>query len=243
MPNLRPLALVALLAALFLSPTSRAQADATLALTWDSCTGPVDRASSGPGPYSLYASVVGLNVPHKAYEVWLTIGDSQNLVPDAWRFDAAGCQGSTLATVDHLPPAAEAAACPALQGDLESLQIKAVDLWPDAFGLPTTMLRVVLASAYPVGIQNPDPTQRYFLARFTFDHTRSVDGRGAPGTSCGGFETPMVFRDFRGAYLTTDGVEVPFVGVGTATARFNSAGRAPTPAHPVTWGAIKNQYR
>jgi hypothetical protein len=243
MPTHRSLVVTALLAALSLIPAARAHAAATLALTWDSCTGPVDRVSSGPGPYSLYASVVGPNEPHKAYEVWVAIGDSQGLVPDAWRFDEAGCQGTARATVDHLPPAAEAAACPALQGDLQSLQIRAVDLWPAAFGLPTTLLRVVLASAYPAGVQNPDLNQRYFLARFAFDHTRSVDGPGIPGASCGGFETPMVLRDFRGAYLTTDGVEVPFVGVGTATARFNSANRVALPVHPVTWGAIKSQYR
>ena len=241
MLNHRLLIATALLAVLSHASAPRAHADATLALSWDSCTGPVDRVSSGPGTYSLYASVTGMTEAHKAYEVWLAIGDSQNLVPDAWRFDLAGCQWAALATVNHLPPLAEAAACPALQGNGPSLQIKLVDLWPPGYGLPPTMLRARLSNTYVTAIQNPDPTRRYFLARFVFDHSHSVAGPGTPGTSCGGFETPMFFRDVRGSYFTPGGVEVPFLGSGTVTTRF--IGNGSTPVHPVTWGAIKNQYR
>jgi len=217
----------------------------TVTLTWDGCTGPVNKVSSGPGSYSLYASVLGMDVGHKAYEVWIKFGDASDTVPDAWGFYPAGCQGSARAAVDYLPSAAIAASCPALHENLQSLQIIAVDQWPATFDVPTTLMRALVAVAYPAGVASPDPGQHYFMARFAFDHTSSVNGSGSPGTTCGGFETPVDFGIYRSNYVTLDGLEHSFTYGENPVATFNAqAGSgAPVAAHPSTWGAIKNQYR
>jgi hypothetical protein len=215
----------------------------TVTLTWDGCTGPVNKVSSGPGSYSLYASVIGMDEGHKAYEVWTKFGDASDTVPDAWRFDPAGCQGSAQAAVDYLPSAAIAASCPALHENLQSLQIITVDQWPETFDVPTTLMRALVAVAYPAGVANPDPAQRYFMARFAFDHANSVNGPGTPGTTCGGLETPIYFGIFRSKYVTLDGLENSFTYGENPVATFNAQTGAPVAAHPSTWGAIKNQYR
>lgn len=239
-----PLIVTALIASwALLAPAPFAGATPVLSLTWDSCTGPVDKTPSGPGTYSLFASVTGIDQPHKAYEVWLAFGDANDAVPDAWRFDAAGCQGSALFRLDAVPAREIAAACPALSGGAETLPSTSIGFWPPDFGVPTTLMRAFIINAYPSGITVVDPGQRYFLARFAFDHMYSVTGPGTPGESCGGFEASICFRDVRGAYLTMDGLAVSFIGEGTQTATFNGGGCGAVPAHPATWGRIKNQYR
>lgn len=226
-----------------LSIPSTGHAAPTVSLTWDDCAGPVNKASSGPGSYSLFASVIGMDEGHKAYEVWIKFGDSSDNVPDAWRFDPAGCQGNAGAAVDYLPSPAIAASCPALHENLQSLQIIAVDRWPETLGEPTTLMRALVAVAYPAGVASPDPNQRYFMARFAFDHASSVNGTGAAATTCGGFETPIDFGIHRSKYVTFDGMEHSFAYAANPVATFNSEKGAAVPAHPSTWGAIKNQYR
>jgi hypothetical protein len=218
------------------------QASGTVSLTWDDCSGPVNKTSAGPGTYSLYASVIGLDEGHKAYEVWIKFGDASDTVPDAWRFDLAGCQGNTQAAVEYLPSAAIAASCPALHGNLLSLQMSTIDQWPAPFGLPTTLMRANLAVAYPAGVDNPDPAQRYFMGRFVFNHANSGNGASSSGT-CGGLETPIYFGIYRTNYVTLNNMEAPFTHSENPVASFNGQLGAPVTAQPSTWGAIKNQYR
>ena len=226
-----------------------AAADGLVDFSWNACAPVVqDVSSNAPGPFSLYISVLGFDQPHQAYETTFIYGDADGLVPDAWRFDPAGCQGSSFITINHLAPAVVAKACPTFQGNLASVQVKDVAFVPpgdQGTGYLATNLRVSLFDAYPPGILSTNAGTRYFLERVVFDHTYSVYGAGTPGETCGEWQIPMTFKIIRANYLTLppEGLEIPF-GRNIAPGQplyvtFNTQ----TPARPTTWGAIKHQYR
>jgi hypothetical protein len=242
---------LAALAVLGFASTSQA-ADGVIDLSWNACAPVVqDITTTTPGQYSLYASVLGIDVAHQAYEVTLLYSNASSTVPDAWRFDPAGCQGSSFVTIDHLAPSVVAKTCPSFQGALQSVQVKDVAFVPPSdtgSGYLTTNMRISLYNAYPAGIPTTNPLTRYFLMRVLFDHTFSVVGPTTPGVNCGGFEESICFKLARANYLDLNGAEHPF---GRAVASgaplfvtFNGpAGCAGVPAQPKTWGQIKNQYR
>jgi hypothetical protein len=232
-----------------LAGTSQA-ANGVIDMSWNVCAPVVqDITTTTPGQYSLYLSVLGIDQAHQAYEVTYIYSNSSSTVPDAWRFDPAGCQGSSFVTIDHLAPAAVSKVCPTFQGALQSVQVKDVAFVPpsDSRYLQTNM-RVSLFNAYPAGIPTTNPATRYFLGRTLFDHTFSVVGPTDPGNTCGGFEQSICFKLIRGNYLDLAGTEIPFdrnVAVGAPLfVTFNGpAGCAGVPAQAKTWGQIKNQYR
>jgi len=207
--------------------------------------------SSTPGEFSLYVSVLGIDQPHQAYETTFIYGDGTSNVPDAWRFDPPGCQGSSFITINHLAPAEVAKSCPSFQGGLASVQVKDVAFVPPSDGYAGTNLRVSLFNAYPPGVMTVDRDTRYFLMRVLFYHNDSVAGATTPGVDCGGWETPMCFRIIRAIYLDLNGTELPFgrnVAPGAPLiVTFNGLNPpgncGGVPAHPTTWGAIKHQYR
>src|SRR6186713_2713466 len=82
---------LALLTSLAFAGVSQA-AIGTVDMTWDSCTGPVDKTTNVAAPYSLFITVVGQDEPHKGYDVRFVYGNASQEVPDAWRFDEAGCE-------------------------------------------------------------------------------------------------------------------------------------------------------
>jgi hypothetical protein len=227
-------------------------AGGTIDLSWNACA-PLQSSLLDPaaGPVSLYVSVSGHSIAHQAYQVWFvaSIGASNPTLPDAWRFDAAGCQGSSFVSIDHLAPATVARSCPSFQGNLPSLQIEAFQLAPPALGLPTTMGCGVLQNAYPAGnTVTTNPSARYFLARFLFDHSYSVAGATTPGVSCGGYDSPICISLVREkcSWLDLSGVEYrfrpgqAFVTVDHARARADCRGDG---VQPATWGGLKGQYR
>ena len=235
-----------LLSALFLGAmATTASAQGAVSLNWDSCTGPINKQIlPGSGVANLYASVLGHDQPHQAYQVWIRLGSgSAGPLRDAWRFDAAGCQGSSFLTINHLAPAAVVKVCPTFQGPLTSFQLKEYQ-WDALTGKATTYL----ADTYPAGNNTQIvPTVRYFLVNWAFDHTFSVDGATTPGADCGGLETPVCGHIFRASWLTPAGAEFPWaISQEYVTSRDpNNDSRCPgaTPAENKTWGSLKAQYK
>ena len=114
---------MAILSTLLVSGVSQA-ADGTVSMSWTSCTGPVDIAAS-PVITNLYITVTGMDVPHKAYDVRFLYGSATQQVPDAWRFDAAGCEGPTL-----IQQNLSSKSCPGFMQTASGLQIKKVQFSP-----------------------------------------------------------------------------------------------------------------
>ena len=106
---MRRLVVIPSLAALALALCGTSQAGnnpGTIAFTWDACDGPIHtkRPPSTPGIYRANISVLGTDILHKAYTLKFVYGDANQTVPDAWRFDEAGCQGSTFISIHDHPP-------------------------------------------------------------------------------------------------------------------------------------------
>ena len=240
-------------------------ANGVVEMTWGlTCTPIVTDITPTAGPTSVIVSELGNDQTHNAYQVRFLIAsaDGQDQVPDAWRFDAAGCQGTSFITINHLPPATASKTCPAFQGATASIQIKDYSFLQNNPNYPSTEVRGTLANTYPAGATSL-PGTRYFLAQFIFDHTFSVAGAGTPGTDCGGFERPMCIALLTGpaadrpsgegttSYLRlADGVEVPFDTPGgippwlsTHGAQTSCDQHGSVPAENATWGQIKSQYR
>lgn len=213
----------------------------TVDMTWDNCTGPVDKTTNVAAPYSLFITVIGHDEGQKGYDVRVLYGNASQLVPDAWRFDADGCQGSTLISQDI-----SSKACPPFHQDSgHPLQIRKVDFSPSFDPYPQTLMRVLLANVYdPVTSVNPGT--RYLLERIGFDLTYAVPGPTLPPGTCGGFEQPMCFKVSSASFLDLDNIEKAFNrSIQSLAVSFNGPGacEGAVPVQVKTWGSIKNQYR
>lgn len=232
-------------------------ANGVVDMTWGvTCTPIVQDITPTAGPTSMIISELGNDQTHNAYQTRFLISAANLTVPDAWRFDAAGCQGSAFITINHLPPSTAAKTCPAFQGASASIQIKDYSFVNPGTNYATTQMRCTMANTYPAGATSV-ATVRYFLTQVIFDHTFSVAGAGTPGTNCGGFETPMCIALFTGtpapgqrgeegttSYLRlADGVEVPFDPGNIWLSTGGFSGCPATPSQNKTWGQIKSQYR
>jgi hypothetical protein len=233
-----------LLSALLLGAmATTASAQGTVSLNWDTCIGPINKAIAPGTIADLQASVIGHSQPHQAYQVYVALGSGNaGALRDAWRFDAAGCQGSALITINHLSPGTLSKACPSFQGANASIQIKDY-----SFDALTGKARAVLANTYPAGVAVVNPATRYFLAQFKFDHTFSTAGPSDPGNTCGGLEVAVCAHLTRTSWLSPDGVETPWAW-GQEYVTANDAGNTSgcpgaTPAVPTTWGSVKAQYK
>lgn len=207
----------------------------TVEMSWDGCTGPIDKTTSVGAPYDLFISVIGQGDGHKAYDVRFLYGNASQTVPDAWRFDLNGCETSSQVQQDVVSKT-----CPAfMQAGLGNLQIKKIEFSPVTDGYPTTLMRVLLANAYQP-VSTSDPGTRYLLEHVRFDLSAAVAGAGSPPDSCGGFEQAMTFQMTYATYLDLNGIEIPFVRAYQGPkVTFN----AQVPARPTSWGSIKSQYR
>jgi hypothetical protein len=214
-------------------------------LSWDQCSPVVSARSdmAGIDSVGLIVSVQGNDQAHSAYQVHFQLGAMDDTVPDAWRFDTAGCQVNGSLLIYPSPMGALSKVCPAFQGTAETISFGDCELFPAGTGYPTTLIRGRLVNYYPSG-QTAQPAQRYFLAEFRFDHSHSVNGPGTPGNSCGGLEVPIVIRllfdqgNGQATSYLSGGMEFSFEP-GNTVVTANDA----VPATPATWGQIKSQYR
>jgi hypothetical protein len=215
----------------------------TVDMTWDGCTGPVDKTTNVAAPYSIFVTVIGHDEGHKGYDVRIIYGNASQQVPDAWRFDANGCEGSSLVTMDF-----NSKACPRFQQNSSGNvgPITKVEFSPPFDPYPVTLMRALFAWVYSPDVTAVNPGTRYLLVRIGFDLSQAVPGPGTPGITCGGFEEPMCFRLSNASFLDTNNVEKLFNRSNPMLAvSFNGAGVCPgaVPAKPATWGSIKGQYR
>ena len=214
----------------------------SVSLTWDTCVGPLNKSVAPLSVAQANISVLGQTSTHKAYDVRILMGSPGGL-QDAWRFDAAGCQGSAFLELQHLPPATISKACPAfMQTSAPSLQIKDFSFDP-----LTGKARGVIANSYPNGVAAVNPATRYFLGGFKFDETFGVTGPTDPGNTCGGLEVPVCAHLINAAWLDLNGIESQWsVAAEYITSNDpNNTSRCPaaTPAQAKTWGELKGQYR
>jgi len=250
-----------ILALSFLFLPGVARSAPVIDMSWNACS-PIqhDRVlPAGETASDLYVIASGVDGTHTGYQFKMVLGTKPFCgaleTPDAWRFDAAGCQGPSFFTGTSK---STSKTCPAFSGP-NAPGVEIVDLSYNPFDTQTT---VTVAVAY--ASQVADPNQTYQLAHLHFDHTYAVSGAGTPGQTCGGFEKPMCFALWggfgplgnciddppthaRASYLDGGGVQHDFLLPSMVRNSFRvdssiQACNLVTPARPATWGSIKAQY-
>ena len=260
---MKPLALFALIA--LLTPTG---ASGGVGLRWNGCAS----ALSNVEPYS--AGVHDLIVTLSGYdgdvnEVDLTLivfdGCSQEgqYIPEAWRFDAGGCQAGAL-TIDR-PASLDGCdgLVPIPGATIET--VTAADYhttvgqgnYPVVY--PSIFIRV--AQAFPT--RKLVASERYVVARIRLDMSHTVAGVDPTGDACGCGTTPRRITLFNGTIGGPTGTSqvypsglledeafwhsLAFCIIDKPSPPLTNRGDVPacltTEARASTWGAIKAQYR
>ena len=230
--------------------------------SWDTCDPIVTNKVGAQEPVTLYASVIGQDEGHSAYQVTILIGNripsvsepccNIGDVSDAWGFDSftGGCNAGFV-TMSANPPSAIAASCPPFVPlPIQTFLFTAVQFTPPSVGYNTNSMYLQAAMDYPGGaIANP--ATRYHLVSFTFDHTHSNFGpTPKDGSSCGGLDCRQFFYALpeRCSWLTLDRQEkrfAPPLAFPVAAFNLENSGGCDfvIPADASTWGSIKAQYK
>jgi len=213
----------------------------TVDITWDGCTGPVDKTTTTPGFYSIFITVIGQDQPTRAYDVRVVYGNAAQEVPDAWRFDADGCE-----TTARIQQDADSKECPPFgESASNNFVIRSVRFTQPSDPYPQTLMQVLFAQSSAPG-NAANPATRYLLERIRFDLNAAAAGEGS-ATTCGGLEQPMCFSLVHATFLDVDRNEIPFNrSRPMLTVSFNGPpGECPwaAPARAATWGSLKDQYR
>ncbi len=216
-------------------PASRAQE--VTRLSWNSCRSWISEQSPiGPIIYKLVLSCIGATGLYSGHDTQIRVGPSFP-IPDCWRFDADGCEGSSLISFSN---AAFDQTCPAFQGTSPS---RNTSYDYDASISPFAWIR--LANTF--NEFNAVSTQRYTLFVISFDMTYTVSGPGDPPNYCGGTEIPVGFQSLGTEFLHTDGHLTKDTTSPELFAEFAWIDCFPdwecTGAHPSTWGRVKATYR
>ncbi len=230
----------------------------TVAMGWDACnTSPTTDKVVAAGQVAtanLVTFVTGQSDSTIAYELRILYGDATKHVPDAWRFDASGCETSAFVIVNAQSPAALSKTCPSFQnagGAHAGLSITDVSFYPAGHQYASTLMAITVANSYPAG-NLPANGSKYFLMDAEFNLSASSVGP-TPGdnSTCGGLENEICFNLAQADWLATDGsTQTDWLFHGGASGDWVTAGTSPfagscqgTPAQTVTWGRVKGQYR
>ena len=215
-------------------------AAATLQMDWNGCgTGIHDVHVQPGGAYALYASVTGQTEPHRGYRLTVQLQSAQGDLPDAWRFDPAGCQGTAHFTAEFSAPNVFFR-CP----DFANAPISSGTTFFDFNGSSASF---GVLHDYAPDQTDVNPGQRYFIAHFVFDQSNAAIGVDEVPATCDNLQAAMCLHVTEAAYIGIDGIEHPWSvvpdyltaeGVGIAPGNCLA-----TPAKASTWGLIKAQYR
>jgi len=212
---------------------------ATLRMSWGTCEPQLaDVLFILPTTYTLVLSAAGLTPgpaadDHTGTDVGLVVEPlAGSAFPDAWRFDAAGCQTGAAVSLSNaeLDPG-----CPTLKGTAP-VAITYVGPYDETAG----SLAIRLATTYDV--RSPAAGQRYTLWQVTFDMTKAMAGPGTAGETCGGADGRLRIRLAFADLFTARGVAAAFLTApgDLADATWNGA---LVPTVTTGWGRLKGLYR
>lgn len=256
----RILATLAMLAAL--SGSAHAQ-NGCARLSWGTCDPWVENQNFvAPQTYTLVESMFGVSAPNVGTDTRIILWTGSP-VPDAWRFDDAGCQTSSRFMPDNT---AWSSSCPVMKGT-NPQTFTEYEVATDVFGFPVALMRLTIT----YDSFTPSPATRYTIWRIVFDHSRSSPGPTPPDHStCGGAEICETFTLDFAQLITPSGLRLSLPGCdqgldlnnpcaaalwdgncqpvlpGLSDGRFQANGSCPTgpvATLPATWGRVKSLYR
>ncbi len=210
----------------------------TLRLSWGTCDPQVQNVSllglASP-LLVLVVSATDVSEPNSGTTVLLNLGPAT--VPDAWRFDAAGCQTSSRI---HFSPAGLSESCPAMEG------AGATTVTSASYDLNVSpLLQLRMANNY--GAFTPSPTTRYTLWQIEFDTSLSDLVPPAEPDSCANGQQSVCISYGEAHLYTVAGPVLDFAGSFSGfqvTVNADASGDpCLVPTQPATWGRLKALYR
>ena len=236
------------LALLFLTVAGLAYSDhslaqqttqATLRLSWNSCTPQrPDTAFGGPLSYRLVVSAADLR-PGYLYDdnfgtdITLAIAPADGgTVPDAWRFDEAGCQTPIYYDCQARALNPE---CPAMAGP------RPLKLTLYTYDPTSRICSLRLAITYDPF--SPEAGRRYTLWQVWFDMQYVAEGPGVPGEICGGAERQVRISFVDAMLAPVNGYPSYFKPTPNDRGYLLWNKEPPVLTASITWGRVKGLYR
>jgi hypothetical protein len=196
--------------------------------------------------YRVVESMYGVNTPNVGSDTKILINFGQPPVPDAWRFDAGGCQGPGQLSLSN---SAAGPICPGM--GVNPIPTAQFSVNPD--GTESLHLSVSYDEFAP------GASTRYTIWQIQFDHVFSSPGPTPPDQStCGGAElNAQLSFDFVDV-LTASGQRIDLPGCDALAPRFYCSYLTwnggiiyydqpddclPVSAQATTWGKLKGMYR
>jgi len=204
-----------------------------------------DVTFSQSSSYQLIVAIHGFDQPFVAYEGSVVIMPADGgSFPDAWRYDAAGCQPEGAMTTWFFPPPVEFGCFPLVYNARPYYQA-AAPIFDETAG----RLRVPFRVEYRDGpVSAFEPAYPSVLAIMQFDIAQSVPtNQAGPGT-CGGLERPMCFQLESVRFERPDHsmmeIDRPIsIVTANAAALGGTAACTAVSARAATWGALRASYR
>lgn len=241
-------------------------------LHWNSCSSPIVNFNVEPysaGTHDLVVTLDGYELDADAIDLTLIVYDpcSQKgkYIPQAWRFDAAGCQAGRL-TVDHPASLDGCEGLVPLSGfPIESVTAGAFDTVIGQHNDPVSYPAIFIRLAQTFPRKHLTWSSRYVVARIWLDMSNTVADIDPAGGACGCGSAMRQIAFLKG---TIDGPEgtVPLYGMNTGLIEDNAYWAdmdfciidKPVPpqvegtddppcmttaAHGRSWGSVKALYR
>lgn len=208
-------------------------------LTWTQCDPVVQNLNfTAPGQVAnLICSASGAEDMHRGWGFRVLIGENlTDPLPNAWRFDAAGCNTGQLS----LNTGALNKACPAWQG---TNPLPIFNFGHEALKPNTASLEMF--NAYDPA--DPAAASRYTVWQATFNHLFSDAGPQDPAVACGNADTILCFWLYYTEFLNPDLTFGPFDAVDNNYVTWqdpsNTNGCPNVQNQNSTWGRVKGLYR
>jgi hypothetical protein len=234
-----PIALVILLV------PEAASAQGQLTASWDVCPNvrTYDEMDIPDGIGVVGIWVTGLSETHCGYRVAIEAAcpDAQAL-PDAWRFDSAGCEQTGQLIIQRGPPAIPVSCSDPLRSTPDTIEFTAAITYDSNTGHEFITFEV----HYSPCESDVEVLRRYYLGRFIMSCSQMTVGSSTGGL-CGGAERGVCIRVKEGGFWSTTNEYVLW----QTPPSFLSASVGPDPAYAcsavpakgTTWGQIKRMFR
>jgi len=259
-----------ILAAVILGTFVATAASAGVELRWNGCSSPVTNYNVEPysaGQHDLVVTLTGFEMDASEIDLTILVFDpcstDGQFIPQAWRFEAGGCQAGRL-TIDRPASLDGCDGLVPLPGiALESVTADELHTTIGQHNDPVTYPAIFIHIAQGFTPRHLVASDRYVVARIRLDMSNTVAGVDPAGIACGCGSAARQITLLNGTLGGPDG-GVPIYGTGVVDenaywADFDFCvidkpgppttnwGADPacltTATRASTWGAVKAQYR
>ena len=245
-------------------------ASAGVGLRWNQCASPITNFNIEPysaTQHDLIVTLTGYEMDANQIDLTLVVYEpcfgEGDFIPQAWRFDAGGCQAGAL-TIDR-PVSFDGCdgLVPLVGPTFESVTAQEIHASVGQHNDPVTYRAIFIRIAQTFPLRHLVATDRYVVARIRLDMSHTVAGVDPSGNACGCGSAPRQITIWNGSIAGPQGgdqlgwsgfledlafwADADFCVIDKPSPPATNGAADPlcmtTAARPSSWGAIKAQYR